>query len=292
MYIEIEEKSGFCFGVARAVEKAEQQLRTDNTLYCLGEIVHNQVEVNRLREIGLKTIDHHELKKLSNCKVLIRAHGEPPETYRTAKENNIELIDATCPVVLKLQRKIKTACEENIANECQVVIYGKEGHAEVNGLVGQTSGKAIVVRNIEDLKKIDYSKIIYLHSQTTMSKQGFEQIRKLISEKITEKGFHPETNLKINDSVCGRVSNRDITLAAFADRFDLVIFVSGKNSSNGRQLYNVCKERNVNSYFISDVDEINREWFMNVQSAGISGATSTPSWLLHKVKDHIQKITA
>ncbi len=271
MKVEIDENSGFCFGVVYAIEMAEDYLNEQGSLYCLGDIVHNDKEVQRLEEKGLKIIDHAELQDLRDTTVLIRAHGEPPETYRLALENNIELIDASCPVVLKLQNRVRNA----YAEDAQIVIYGKIGHAEVNGLIGQTQQEAIIVTQEEDLNKIDYSRPISLFSQTTKSTEGFYKIKALIEEK--------SNSFKANDTICRQVSNRDPQLRIFSTQYDVIIFVSGKKSSNGKVLYEVCRSVNPNSYFISDEAELEVRWFEGASSVGICGATSTPMWLMEKV---------
>lgn len=287
MEINIDKKSGFCFGVVYAIQKAEEILKKEGRLYCLGDIVHNNVEVNRLKEMGLVTIDHQQLENLHDCKVLIRAHGEPPETYKTILENNIELVDASCPVVLRLQNKIKDGSDEILKKDGQVIIYGKKGHAEVNGLVGQTGGKAIVIEGESDLAKIDFSKPINLFSQTTKSITGFQKIRKIIEEKAAQ----DETlDITANDTVCRQVASRGDYLPGFAQDHDIIIFVSGKKSSNGKMLFEVCKKENARSYFISDVEEVQNEWFKTDDSVGICGATSTPMWLMDKIGEHIKTI--
>ncbi|REJ84899.1 MAG: 4-hydroxy-3-methylbut-2-enyl diphosphate reductase [Bacteroidetes bacterium] len=289
MQITIDPNSGFCFGVVYAIQMAEDELDNSGQLYCLGDIVHNNMEVERLRSKGLEIIDHERLKTLRDCKVLIRAHGEPPETYKIALENNIELIDASCPVVLKLQNRVRTSFDEVLKNEGQVVIYGEIGHAEVNGLVGQTHGKAIIVRNEEDLDQIDFSKPVYFFSQTTKSTKGFENMKKLLEDRA-EKAAEDEVRdeyLTANDTVCRQVSNREPQLRKFAAIHDVIVFVSGKKSSNGKVLYEVCRSVNPRSYFVSDVPEIDPAWFENAASVGICGATSTPMWLMKKTQDHI-----
>ena len=292
MKVTIDPHSGFCFGVVYAIQKAEEELEVSGHLYCLGDIVHNNKEVERLYNKGLKVIDHEKLKELHDCKVLIRAHGEPPETYEIALRNNIELIDASCPVVLKLQNRVRTSFD-NIENEDgQVIIYGEPGHAEVSGLVGQTLGKAIIVRNEEDLDKIDFTKQINLFSQTTKSTAGFQKMKKLIEDR-TYKTMEKEVTdefLITNDTVCRQVSNREPHLNKFSVENDLIIFVSGKKSSNGKALFEVCKATNPNSYFVSDVDELDQKWLLNVKSVGICGATSTPMWLMEKVRDRINEM--
>lgn len=284
MKIVIDPNSGFCFGVVFAIQMAEDELERSGTLYCLGDIVHNNMEVERLTAKGLKIISHDELKSLHDCKVMIRAHGEPPETYQIAIKNNIELVDASCPVVLKLQNRVRTSYDEFPDDHGQIVIYGEQGHAEVNGLVGQTNGKAIVVKTEEDLDKIDFSKPIHFFSQTTKSTNGFEQMERMLQERIIKKnGSLEEGDFISNDTLCRQVSNREPQLKNFSTQYDVIIFVSGKKSSNGKALYSICKETNVNTYFISSVDELLPKWFEHVKSVGICGATSTPMWLMEDV---------
>lgn len=286
MKIDIDKKSGFCFGVVYAIQKAEDILKTDEKLYCLGDIVHNNVEVNRLKEMGLVTIDHEELKNLRDCKVLIRAHGEPAETYKIVLENNIELVDASCPVVLRLQNKIKDGSDAIFKEDGQVVIYGKKGHAEVNGLVGQTGGKGIVVENVEDLEKVDFTRPINLFSQTTKSITGFHKIKSVIESKMAE---NEDLSFISNDTICRQVASRGDYLPEFSRTHDIIIFVSGKKSSNGKMLHEICKKENDRSYFVSDVEDIREEWFNTDDSIGICGATSTPMWLMDKISKHIQE---
>jgi 4-hydroxy-3-methylbut-2-enyl diphosphate reductase len=288
MQVTIDSNSGFCFGVVYAIQMAEDQLEQSEELYCLGDIVHNNMEVERLEAKGLKIIDHEKLKELKNSTVLIRAHGEPPETYKIAIENNIELIDASCPVVLKLQNRIRNGYEH--LGEGQIVVYGKAGHAEVNGLVGQTSGKAIIVNSIEDLDKIDFSKPIHFFSQTTQSTEGFRQMKDEIAKRRKEAGCNDELNFEANDTLCRQVSNREPQLREFSKAHDAIIFVSGKKSSNGKVLYNVCKEENPKSYFISCFEELNPEWLNGVNSVGICGATSTPMWLMEEIAEKIKQL--
>ncbi|MCK4662316.1 MAG: 4-hydroxy-3-methylbut-2-enyl diphosphate reductase [Bacteroidales bacterium] len=288
MKVEIDSKSGFCFGVVYAIQIAEEQLDKFGKLYCLGDIVHNNVEVERLKEKGLIIINHERFKNLKNCKVLIRAHGEPPETYKIALKNNIHLIDASCPVVLRLQKIIKIGFDEIIKKNGQLVIFGKNGHAEVNGLVGQTKGKAIVVSNISDINKIDFKKPIYLYSQTTKSLNEFYNLEKEI--KIQLQKEKSVNKLITFDTICRQVSSRDSELRIFAQKHNVIIFVSGKKSSNGKMLYNVCKDVNEKSYFISDINEIDKNWFDISDSVGICGATSTPRWLMEKIAENIKEI--
>ncbi len=290
MKVTIDPHSGFCFGVVYAIEKAEEELDRSGKLYCLGDIVHNNMEVDRLQAKGLQVINHDQLKDLHDCKVLIRAHGEPPETYKIALDNNIELIDASCPVVLKLQNRVRTSFENAIDEDGQLVIFGEPGHAEVNGLMGQTGGKAIIVKNEDDLVHVDFSKPVYLFSQTTKSTAGFQAMKKLIEDrayKSVEKEVTDEF-LVTNDTVCRQVSNREPHLRKFAVEYDVILFVSGKKSSNGKALYEVCKSVNPKTYFISDVDEIDASWLENTESIGIAGATSTPMWLMQKVAETVK----
>ncbi len=292
MQVTIDPHSGFCFGVVYAIQMAEDELDNSGKLYCLGDIVHNNVEVDRLRSKGLEIIDHARLKTLKDCKVLIRAHGEPPETYKIALENNIELIDASCPVVLKLQNRVRISVDEMTERDGQVVIFGEVGHAEVMGLVGQTKGEAILVRNEEDLDKVDYSRPIYFFSQTTKSTRGFEKMRSLIEErsKNARENEIQEEFLNSNDTVCRQVSNREPQLKKFSASHDVIVFVSGKKSSNGKVLFEVCKSVNPKTYFISDVDEIDPNWLEGVGSVGVCGATSTPMWLMKKVERHLKEM--
>jgi len=288
MEVSIDKNSGYCFGVEFAIQMAEDELNEVGNLYCLGDIVHNAMEVERLLKKGLKIISKEEFFALKDCKVLIRAHGEPPATYEYALKNNIELIDASCPVVLKLQNRVKVAFDDVDAKEGQVVIYGQKGHAEVLGLVGQTSEKAIVVTTEEDLDAVDFSKPISFFSQTTKSTAGFYNMKDLIASKM--KASNPdfqEKEFDANDSICRQVSNREPQLERFSKEHDVVVFVSGKKSSNGKALYGVCKINNERSYFVENENELDREWFVGVEKVGIAGATSTPMWLMEQVKEHI-----
>lgn len=287
MKIQIDENSGFCFGVVYAIEMAESELESGNQLYCLGDIVHNDMEVKRLTDKGLKIIDHEQLRELKDCKVLIRAHGEPPETYLIAIENNIELIDASCPVVLKLQNRVKTAFDSAQEEKGQLVILGKPGHAEVKGLLGQTNNQAILITDHEDLDKIDYSKPIYFYSQTTKSTEKFYSLRDEITKRANALG---NKKIKANDTICRQVSNRAPQLRVFAREFDVVIFVAGRKSSNGKVLFGVCKEQNEQTFFITDTEELQAEWFDGAESVGICGATSTPMWLMEQTADRIKKL--
>ncbi len=289
MKITIDAESGFCFGVVFAIQMAEAELDVSGNLYCLGDIVHNNMEVERLTRKGLKIINHEQLKELHDCKVLIRAHGEPPETYKIAISNNIELIDASCPVVLKLQNRVRNSYEDIRKNNGQVVIYGETGHAEVNGLVGQTGGEAIILTGEQDIDKIDFSRPVYLFSQTTKSTVGFEHIRNVIEERVKSvKGVIESQDFIANDTICRQVSNREPQLEKFSREHDVIVFVSGKKSSNGKALFGVCKSVNANTYFVSETSEIQSEWIENAGTVGICGATSTPMWLMEDVAAHLQ----
>jgi 4-hydroxy-3-methylbut-2-enyl diphosphate reductase len=290
MNVTIDPNSGFCFGVVYAIQMAEDELDATGRLYCLGDIVHNNMEVDRLKAKGLQIINHDDLANLHDCKVLIRAHGEPPSTYELALNNNLELIDASCPVVLKLQNRVKTSFE-GINNDAQIVIYGQPGHAEVNGLVGQTDGRAIVVFEEKDLDNIDYDKPVHFFTQTTKSTIGFQKMVRDIQERIVKhKGSLEDGDFVTNDTLCRQVSNREPQLKRFAVDYDVIVFVSGRKSSNGKALYTVCKNVNPNSYFISSADEIEVEWFNGKQTVGIAGATSTPMWLMEQVKEKIEQL--
>ena len=288
MEVIIEKSSGFCFGVVSAIDLVEKELLTSSSLYCLGEIVHNDMEVERLEKMGLKTISIEDMQKLRDTKVMIRAHGEPPSTYQLAKKNNIEIIDATCPIVLKLQKDVHKAYLEAKDNNGQILIFGKKGHAEVIGLVGQCDGNAIVISSVEDLKDVDYTKPIYLFSQTTMSKEKFEIISQTIIQRAKENNPNYINELNIKNSICKRVCSRTVDLKAFAKEMDVVLFVSGKKSSNGQYLYNLCKEANPNTYFISEIEEIKKEWLETANKVGITGATSTPMWLMEEIKKTVE----
>ncbi|MBO4849765.1 MAG: 4-hydroxy-3-methylbut-2-enyl diphosphate reductase [Prevotella sp.] len=280
MNIEIDNQSGFCFGVTTAINKAEEKLAEEKTLYCLGDIVHNGMECERLRQMGLVTINHNDLKALKDVKVMFRAHGEPPETYDVARSNNVEIVDTTCPVVLQLQKRIKKQFNAN--PDAQIVIFGKNGHAEVLGLVGQTNNKAIVVENIDDVEKLDFNRDIYLYSQTTKSIEEYHHIIHYIRQHIGE-------NATFNsfDTICRQVANRITNIAMFAKKHDLVLFVSGGKSSNGKVLFNECKKVNPNSHQVEAAEEINLDWTKGAATVGICGATSTPKWLMEECKSYI-----
>ena len=279
MQIEIDSGSGFCFGVTTAIRKAEEELAKGTTLYCLGDIVHNGMECERLKQLGLITIDHEQMAELHDVKVLLRAHGEPPETYELARRNNIEIIDATCPVVLQLQKKIKRQYESGAPS---IVIFGKPGHAEVMGLVGQTGGNAIVIAHFDDVKKLDFSRDIYLYSQTTKSLDEFHRIISYIQEHIS-----PEAHFQSFDTICRQVANRMPNISAFAARHDLILFVCGRKSSNGRVLFEECQRVNPNSHLIEGAGEIDPSWLEGVSSVGICGATSTPKWLMEQCREFL-----
>ena len=283
-HVEIDIQSGFCFGVTTAINKAEEKLAEEKTLYCLGDIVHNGMECQRLRDMGLETINHKDLEKLHDVKVMLRAHGEPPKTYAIAQKNNIEIVDTTCPVVLQLQKRIKRQFDAN--PDAQIVIFGKNGHAEVLGLVGQTLNKAIVVENVDDVGKLDFTRDIFLYSQTTKSLDEFQLIIDYIQNHMAE-------NATFNsfDTICRQVANRITNIAAFAKRHDLILFVSGGKSSNGKVLFNECKRVNPNSHQIEHPGEIQMEWLKNANSVGICGATSTPKWLMEECKTYITQHT-
>ena len=280
--VEIDKKSGYCFGVTRAIKKAEEELKKGTPLYCLGYIVHNALEVGRLTKLGLITIDMEQFKQLKNARVLLRAHGEPPSTYEIAKQNNIELIDASCPVVLTLQNRIKKKDKET-NDSTQTVIYGKKGHAEVVGLVGQTNDRAIVIEDIDELDKLDYTKDIHLFSQTTKPLDGFREISTEIESRMQK-----SAQFKSYDTICRQVSNRVPNLQEFAKKHDIVFFVAGKKSSNGKVLFEVCKKSNPNSYFISNPKEVDISLVKENISIGICGATSTPKWQMEEVEKIIK----
>lgn len=285
MTITIDQNSGFCFGVVYAIQMAEDALDEGIPLYCLGDIVHNDLEVKRLTAKGLKIINHEDLRKLHDCAVLIRAHGEPPQTYITAMENNIELLDASCPVVLKLQNRVKLSHDKMAGKDAQLVIYGIPGHAEVNGLMGQIDQQGIVVTTEDDLDKLDYSKPIAFFSQTTKSTEKFYHFSSLIEQRAAAVG---NMDVRFNDTICRQVSNREPQLQKFALQHEVIVFVGGKKSSNGKVLFNVCKSVNPKSYFVSEESELQRQWFDGVDSVGICGATSTPLWQMEKIAETIR----
>ena len=285
--IEIDKGSGFCFGVTTAIRKAEEELNETGYLYCLGDIVHNTAEVDRLASRGLETITHEQLEQLHDVKVLLRAHGEPPATYEIARRNRIEIIDATCPVVLKLQQRIHATFNgsEVMCPAPQIVIYGKRGHAEVLGLVGQTQGRATVIENIGEIDKIDYSRDIYLYSQTTKSVQEFQRIVEEIKKRV-----EPGVTFRSFDTICRSVANRIPQIREFARQHELILFVSGAKSSNGRILFAECREANPDSHLISGEDDIDPAWLQGKECIGICGATSTPRWLMQRVSTAVQRL--
>ena len=283
LQIEIDNGSGFCFGVTTAIQKAEEELAKGTKLYCLGDIVHNGMECERLREMGLVTINHDELRQLHDAKVLLRAHGEPPETYELARQNNIEIIDATCPVVLQLQKRIKKQYDGNLTS--QIVIFGKKGHAEVLGLVGQTAGNAIVIEHFDDVKQLDFSRDIYLYSQTTKSLDEFHRIIEYIQDHIS-----PDATFRSFDTICRSVANRMPNISQFATKHDLVLFVCGRKSSNGKVLFNECLRINPNTHLIEGPEEIDPAWLDGIRTVGICGATSTPKWLMEQCRDALQRM--
>jgi 4-hydroxy-3-methylbut-2-en-1-yl diphosphate reductase len=291
MVVEIDKQSGFCFGVQNAVEIAEKALSKGEKVFSLGPIVHNDKEVERLSTLGLVSIDHDEFSKLKNCKVLIRAHGEPPATYNIAENNNITIIEATCPIVKRLQSKIRETWEKTKDGKGQVVIFGKPGHAEVVGLMGQINDEGILVSGPEDLDRIDIYRPVYLFAQTTMSVKEYSSFTNTLRSKMEESGISdPEHNLILNKTICGQVSNREPHLKLFAKKHDIIIFVSGRESSNGKMLYSVCKNINPDTHFVSAPEELDKSWFEGKNSAGICGATSTPKWLIENIRDIISNI--
>lgn len=281
MIVEIDENAGFCSGVTNAINKAEAEISASGSLFCLGEMVHNQEEMSRLEKLGMKTVTYNEFENFSDCTVLIRAHGEPPETYALAKKNNISLIDATCPIVLRLHKIIY---ENSIKNpDYQTVIFGKKDHAEVVGLVGQVDGKAVVISKEEETDKIDFTKSIFLYSQTTMNVHDYEKVAEKIESRL--KATAPDKVFKKFNTVCRSVSKREEKLSEYAKKFDAVLFVAGSNSSNGKYLFSTCKASNPNSYYISSENDLTREMIKGVERLGITGATSTPKWLLRLIAE-------
>lgn len=291
MRVEVDSQSGFCFGVQNAVEIAEKALLKGEKVFSLGSIVHNDKEVERLSAMGLKSITYEEFRKLKNCKVLIRAHGEPPETYTIAEKNNITIIEATCPIVKRLQSKIRKTWIKTKMDKGQVVIFGKAGHAEVIGLLGHTGSDGILVSGPDDLEKININKPVYLFAQTTMSKKDYQIVTDKLLLKMKDEGIsEPHKWLTINHTICGQVSNREPHLKEFARKHDTIIFVSGRESSNGKMLYSVCKQINPDTHFVSSPEEIEKSWFNGKKSTGICGATSTPKWLIENIRDIVSNI--
>ena len=293
MKVTVDRNSGFCWGVVRTIEIADAELESPDNggqLYSLGEIIHNPMEIERLEKKGLKTISHADLENLKGARVLIRAHGEPPGTFRRARELEIQLVDATCPVVTKVQERIRKFYDQGY----QVVIYGKKDHAEVIGLVGQTNGEAIVIRSVEEIEKIDASRKTVLFSQTTMDKATFYRIKEELEKKVKELligSFEDEAiDFHAKDTICGQVSGRDKKLREFAKQQAVIVFVAGRHSSNGKVLYEICREENSNTYFVENETELQPRWFEGVETVGISGATSTPQWLMERVKTRIEEM--
>ncbi len=291
MNITIDPHSGFCFGIVYAIEVAERELKEDGKLYCLGDIVHNNMEVDRLKDLGLVIIGFNDFKNLTDCKVLIRAHGEPPETYQIALKNNITLIDASCPIVLNLQNEIRQAFLDMQEKNGQLVIYGKKGHPEVNGLKGQTNGKAIIISDKKEVDKIDSRIPVRFYAQTTMNLEEFHQIVATINERMRMENPEEKPDFVWKDTICRQVANRSGALKDFAPRFDVVIFVSGRQSSNGMYLFEVCKSVNPATYLVSGKNELQKEWFEVRMNVGVCGATSTPMWLIEEIGEEIRKIS-
>lgn len=285
--VTIDNESGFCFGVVKAIQSAERELTGTDELYCLGDLVHNNLEMDRLKALGLNTIKHDDLNYLKNRTVLLRAHGEPPSTYQLAEKNHIKIIDATCPVVLELQRKIHRCYQECKDLQTQLVIYGKQGHAEVNGLVGQTNGTAIVIESIDDLNKLNFHQDIILFSQTTKPLDGFGQIIEAITQRIS-----PNVKFNYYDTICRQVANRLPNIQKFAARHDWIYFVAGRKSSNGKMLFEECKKANPHTVFITEASEISEQLPANIQKVGVCGATSTPKWLMEEVAARIKEINS
>lgn len=289
MKVTIDLNSGFCFGVVNAIQMTEEILDRGETLYCLGDIVHNETEVRRLKQKGLKIINYKEFRNLKHCKVLIRAHGEPPKTYKIALKNNITLVDASCPVVLKLQNTIRLGYEKIKKEKGQIVIFGKKGHAEVNGLVGQTRNNAIIITDENDIDKIDFFKPIYLYSQTTKSISEYNKIKTKILEYIQKRGKNG-TKTFFYETICRQVSNRIPQLEKFAKQHDVIIFVSSKKSSNGKMLFHVCQNQNPRTFLVSNKRDLRKKWFVYANTIGICGATSTPMWFMKKIAKDINTL--
>lgn len=288
MNVTIDKSAGFCWGVVRTIDIAEEEMRDAAALYSLGPVIHNPVEIERLRQKGLETVTHRDFERLRGQKVLIRAHGEPPATYALAREHGVTIIDATCPVVTKVQERIRKFYDQGY----QIVVFGKKDHAEVIGLVGHTNNEAVVVKSPEDISRVDLSRKTVLFSQTTMDKATFYEIARILREKITEfvVGTFEESAIDFHakDTICGQVSGRDKKLREFAAQNDVMVFVAGRNSSNGKVLYDICREANARTHFIEEESELEDAWFRGASSVGISGATSTPQWLMERVKRAIE----
>jgi 4-hydroxy-3-methylbut-2-enyl diphosphate reductase len=289
--IGIDKESGFCFGVQNAVHLAEEELQRTGNLYCLGSIVHNQMELGRLRNMGLKFIGYEDFKKLKNVKVLIRAHGEPPEIYSIAHRNGIKIIDATCPIVAQLQAMIRTGYQKHKRTGGTVVIFGKKNHPEVKAHLGQTEGNALVVNKLSDLDHLNFKEPISLYSQTTMSKEEFEEIIASIAEKIVSNGGSPDKLLHVNRTICRQVINREEGIKKFAEKYEIILFASSRESSNGRVLFGLCQSVNTASYFITKLEDLDNIPLHHVSSIGICGATSTPGWFLEKIKTRVTELT-
>jgi len=290
MKISIDPKAGFCSGVKRVISLAEEELQQSGHLFCLGQVVHNEQEENRLTNLGLEIIDQDDFRKLKNVIVLIRAHGQPPETYKFATQNNIRLIDGTCPIVVKLQQKIRKSFSESENNEGQIVIFGKKNHPEVLGLSGQTDNRAIIIENENDLEKIDFRKPVSLFAQTTKSKEVFHEISGQIRQNMEEQAQSEKSEFCSTDSTCRQVTGRDENLRKFAKENDIIIFVAGKKSSNGHYLFEIVKADNNNAFYVDDPENIEKSWFKEEQKVGVTGATSTPAWLLEEVASKIEKL--
>jgi 4-hydroxy-3-methylbut-2-enyl diphosphate reductase len=290
MEITIDKNSGFCFGVVHAIEAAEKSLQKQGQLYCLGDIVHNNEEVSRLKKMGMDVIDEEKMKRLQNQNVLIRAHGEPPSTYQLAKKNNLSIIDATCPVVLKLQKSVRKGFLEMQQKNGQIVLLGKKGHSEVIGLSGQTNNTAIIISTLDEIDVVDFSKPLRLYAQTTQSLSTFKMLVELIKQKYAEYS-NEHADFIWYDTICRQVSNREYSLSKFAYEHDVIIFVSGEKSSNGSVLFRICQSVNERSYMISSADNLQKDWFIHCEKAGICGATSTPMWLMNTVAEKIKTIT-
>lgn len=289
MKVEIEPYSGFCFGVQNAIKKTEEALKSGEKIYCLGHIVHNEAEVERLEKLGMITINKNDFQHLKDRKVVIRAHGEPPETYETARKNNLEIIEATCPIVRKIQDRVRQNFEKNGA-AIQSLIFGKKEHAEVVGLMGQAAGKSILLSSPDDLHKIDFDKPAEIFSQTTRSRVKYSEMIKKIRQGYEAKGYDGKEMLLAHNTICGQVANRQPRLKKFCSQHEVIVFVSGKSSSNGKMLYDVCNNVNKRAYFISDSSDIKVSWFEGISTVGVCGATSTPEWLIKEVADKIDKM--
>lgn len=283
----IDSRAGFCFGVDMAIQKAEEAIENGETLYCLGEIVHNAAEVKRLENKGMVTINREQFRQLQNATVLVRAHGEPPETYDISRQNNLKLLDATCPVVLKLQRQVAHSFRKYPGS--QIVFFGKPGHAEVIGLNGQVNDQAIVVNNENDLSKIDYSRPVIMYSQTTRSIKEFHRLADIIRKRLSQDHPRGEQALEVHDTICREVAHRDEEIQNFAQKYDKILFISGKNSSNGKMLYEACRQANSKTYFISRPNELQAEWFRPGDTVGITGATSTPRWMMEAAAERVSE---